>query len=320
MMSSDSRFRPPEGARRRQRPIDDETARGNRPSSERRDPRRRTSFVPRQGSGRSFQQPANSGDFNEIDDRDEPRRVRPSQRRSPRRPQALPHSGYDHPDDREDQVILETRGYAAPADRRSARRPSDTASHHSRTERHPQDDYSDDSSQAAAYTERYDDSFIDEDDWYEEEAAAGATTPRRRVTSRGGALKMPRRSVSRPNIPKPVIPARIKEAALVGDNRSLAMLGLLFVSIVAMALVTMNRTDELAPGFATHISASGLAESIRSETALWQLPLMAAALLLMNVVAAWFFAAHSAFSARFLLATSLLVQLLIWVALIRIAF
>lgn len=116
------------------------------------------------------------------------------------------------------------------------------------------------------------------------------------------------------------MPVRVKEAALIQDHRALMLVGVLLVSVVAMVMVTMNRLDELAPGFATHISASGLAESVRSEKALWQLPLMAGALLLMNVVAAWFFAVHSAFSARFLLATSFLVQLVVWVALIRIAF
>lgn len=98
------------------------------------------------------------------------------------------------------------------------------------------------------------------------------------------------------------------------------MLGTLLLGTLAMALLTMNRVDSLAPGFATRITASGMPEDVRSEQALWELPLMAGALLLMNLVAAWFLAAYSTFSARFLLATSLLVQLVIWVALIRIAF
>lgn len=117
-----------------------------------------------------------------------------------------------------------------------------------------------------------------------------------------------------------MVPARVRDAALVQDRRALYLIGGLLLSVLAMSLLTMSRVDELAPGFATHISASGVRENIRTETALWQLPLMAGALLLMNIVVAWFLAAYSVFSARFMLLTSVIVQVLIWVALIRIAF
>jgi hypothetical protein len=115
------------------------------------------------------------------------------------------------------------------------------------------------------------------------------------------------------------MPARIKQAALVQDHSALALIGVLLLSVAAMALLVMNRVDALAPGFATHISASGIPEQFRSETALWRLPLMAGALSLMNAVLAWFFAQYSRFSARFLLGASLIVHALIWVALLRLA-
>jgi hypothetical protein len=171
------------------------------------------------------------------------------------------------------------------------------------------------------YEDSFDDGFIDEDDWYEEEAAAGGYRPRQRA-----ARSVPRPSISVPRptmpqvtLPRPTVPVAVREAALVQDRESLTLIGLLALSLIAMVVVTMMRVDSLAPGFATHISASGIREDVRSETALWQLPLMAGALLVMNAVLAWFLAAWSTFSARFVLIASVIVQVVIWVALLRIA-
>jgi hypothetical protein len=167
--------------------------------------------------------------------------------------------------------------------------------------------------------DHFDDGFIDEDDWYEEEAAAGAYRPRQR-SARGAARSLPSVSMPRVTLPRPSVPVTVREAAIVQDQHSLALIGGLALSVIAMAILTMNRVDSLAPGFATHISASGLPQDVRTETALWQLPLMAGALLVMNSVIAWFLAPHSRFSARFLLTASVIVQVVIWVALIRIAY
>ena len=319
-MSSDRRARP--GNRPRRRPQGEDLEQGR---TERRDPRRRTAYVPRQGSAR----PARSQHPEYEDDppqrrAPDPPRYRPQQPpyRSPR---TEPVDDYLDADDYDDRVISDDHSSARPARRQGApaqrsRRPAPQY----REQVTYVDEYGEpalDSEYADDYDGGYDDSFIDEDDWYEEEAAAGAYRPRQRASRRGApALPRPSISISKPNIPRPVMPTRVKEAALIQDRNAVILLGALLVSVLAMAVLTMNRVDSLAPGFATHISASGLRENIRSESALWQLPLMAGALLLMNLVAAWFLATYSTFSARFLLATSVLVQLLIWVALIRIAF
>ncbi|MDQ4045123.1 MAG: hypothetical protein M3173_06720, partial [Chloroflexota bacterium] len=294
-MSSDRRPRP--GAPPRRRPAEDEL---EEPRQPRRDPRRRTAYVPTQDAP----QPRRS-----------PRRQEspPSGRRaaSPRyRPQQPPYrapraeadyiyedddfDAYDETDIVDDRVIEDERGYAPPPrQRRASRAPARRrAARDTYADPRHETEYLDDEYD---YDEGYEDSFIDEDDWYEEEAAAGAYSPPRQRSPRQ------RRPMSRPNLPRPVMPARIKQAALVQDQTALILIGALLVSVAAMAALTFNRVDSLAPGFATHISASGVLEDFRSETALWQLPLMAAALLLMNAVLAWALAGYSRFSSRFLL-------------------
>jgi len=133
-------------------------------------------------------------------------------------------------------------------------------------------------------------------------------------------MSVPRPTMPQITLPRPTVPNAVREAALAQDRESLSLIGVLVLSLIGMALVTMTRVDTLAPGFATHISASGVREAFRSETALWQLPLMAGAMLVMNVVLAWFLAAWSTFSARFVLIASILVQVVIWVALLRLAY
>jgi hypothetical protein len=275
--------------------------------------------VPRQGSGRpSRQDQADYEDTQSTRRSPATPRYRPQQPpyRNTQREQAEPYDYLDGDYD-DDRVISNDRAYQQPA-RRAAEQP--TRRTRPASSRTADDLYTDeyaDTGYADEYDDAgYDDSFIDEDDWYEEEAAAGAYRPRQRADRRRTPA-IPRPSIS---ISRPVMPARVKEAALVQDRGAMLLLGVLALSAIAMALVTMNRVDSLTPGFATHITASGLREDIRSQTALWQLPLMAAALLVMNLVAAWFLSAYSAFTARFLLISSIVVQALIWVALIRIAF
>ena len=326
-MSSDRRSRPGTPPRRRADDVYDDA-----PES-RRDPRRRTDYVPRQEPSaprRTTSRPAAPAD----DRRRAPARQRPQQppyRTRQPEPDLLygdeELNGFDYYD-ADDQVIEDEPLYE-PAPRQ--RRPSRGGEREPR-QRAPRDAYADSYEAPRTrggqlydeyeYDEGYEDSFIDEEDWYEEEAAAGAYSPRRARAPRQ-ARSLPRPAISmpkRPNIPRPVMPSRVKEAALVQDQPALILFGTLLLSAVAMALLTMNRVDSLAPGFATHISASGIREAFRSETALWQLPLMAGALLLMNAVLAWVLAQYSRFSARFVLGTSIIVHVLLWVAFFRIAF
>jgi hypothetical protein len=128
----------------------------------------------------------------------------------------------------------------------------------------------------------------------------------------------PRSPVSMPSIRRPTMPSAIAQAELVSDVPALSLIGASIVSLIAMSIVVGNQASSLAPEFATHVSASGLLEDFRSESALWRLPLISLAFTLMNLVIAWFTAPIDRFASRFVIAAALIVQVIAWVAVIRI--
>jgi hypothetical protein len=128
----------------------------------------------------------------------------------------------------------------------------------------------------------------------------------------------PRSPVSMPSIRRPTMPSAIAQAELVSDVPALSLVGASIVSLVAMSIVVGNQASSLAPEFATHVSASGLLEDFRSDSALWRLPLISLAFTLMNLVIAWFTAPIDRFASRFVIAAALIVQVIAWVAVIRI--
>jgi hypothetical protein len=155
-----------------------------------------------------------------------------------------------------------------------------------------------------------DDPYIDpeyEDDWIE-------PTPRR---SASRARPRPQVRISKPNLPRPTMPAAISNAALVNDTTSLALIGTGLLGLAFMAVIVSNRLDASPEVIATHVSASGALEDMKGRNALWRIPLLTAMLMLMNIVAAWFFATIDRFAARFMLGASLVVQFIAWVAVIR---
>jgi hypothetical protein len=124
--------------------------------------------------------------------------------------------------------------------------------------------------------------------------------------------------VAMPSIKRPTMPSALANADLVNDAGALLLIGGSIVSLAAMAILVGNQASSLAPEFATHVSASGLLQNFRGESALWRLPLLAGAFTLMNIAIAWFTAPIDRFASRFMLAAALLVQFIAWIAVIRI--
>ncbi len=293
----------------------------------RRDPRRRTPYAPRQRERRPSRDDYQVDDFL---DEPQPRRnpaqspARGSARQRPLHTERFDYEADDYFDDvdTDDRVIDTGRRASRQPSRQQAERQSRGASRSRQPEPYAAGEIDYDEYAEDEYDDSFDDGFIDEDDWYEEEAAAGGYRPRQRAARPvpRPSISVPRPSMPQVSLPRPTVPVAVREAALVQDRNSLALIGLLLLSLIGMVVLTMMRVDSLAPGFATHISASGIKEDVRSEEALWQLPLMAGALLLMNCVLAWFLATWSTFSSRFVLVTSIIVHVVIWIALIRFAF
>lgn len=154
-----------------------------------------------------------------------------------------------------------------------------------------------------------DDRYYDDDDDFDEYDAPVRRSPLERAPS----VRMVQRNVSRPSMP-----AAISQADLANDAPALGMIGLALASLAGMAILVANRVESLDPTFATHVSASGVLEDFRGSEALWRLPLLSAMLTLMNIGAAWFVSSVDRFAGRFLIAAAILVQIIAWVALIRI--
>lgn len=152
-----------------------------------------------------------------------------------------------------------------------------------------------------------DDPYLDpehEDEW--------AERPVRRTS-----IQKPQIRLNKPNIPRPVMPAAIANAPLSNDTVSLSLIGVGILGLAIMAFTLSSRLDSVPSVVATHVSASGVLEDLRARDALWRIPLMATMLMLMNIIAAWFFSTIDQFAARFILAAGLLVQFVAWVAVIR---
>lgn len=154
-----------------------------------------------------------------------------------------------------------------------------------------------------------DDRYYDDEVDFDEYDAPARRTP---------LTQAPSIRLSRAKVTRPSMPSAISQADLVNDAPALAMIGIGLVSLAGMAILVANRAETLGPSFATHVSASGVLKDIRGSEALWRLPLLATMLTLMNIGAAWFISPIDRFASRFLIAAAIIVQIVAWIALIRI--
>lgn len=166
---------------------------------------------------------------------------------------------------------------------------------------------------AAYYDDEYDDQGYDgyEDEYSDDFSEYDAPV-------RPARAPRPKPQISMPSISRPSLPPAIANADLVNDAPALGIIGVGLASLAGMSILVANQVDGLAPSFATHVSASGILEDFQGETALWNLPVMATAFTLMNIAIAWFISPMDRFASRFVLAAALVVQVIVWVAIIRI--
>jgi hypothetical protein len=239
------------------------------------------------GSGSSRQQP--------------PTAAQPatSQRRTQRPAQAArPAPAYSYDDD----TYLDD-SFDAPTPRTTGRAQAASSGYRPTSQRPASDPvaYDDDDHGYDAYDDEYSDDFSEYD--------APVRPPR---TARA------KPQFSMPSVSRPSLPPAIANADLVNDAPALGIIGVGLASIAAMAILVANQADSLAPSFATHVSASGILENFSDESAIWRLPIMAAAFTLMNIAIAWFISPMDRFASRFVLAAALVVQIVAWVAVVRI--
>ena len=103
---------------------------------------------------------------------------------------------------------------------------------------------------------------------------------------------------------------------LAQDRLVLGILGGSTLSLLVMALVISLRNDALPAWIAIHINAAGNPDRWGTPATVWRVPVMAAMLTVMNVIAGTFLARWDRFAAQFLLGSSILIHVLAWMALI----
>lgn len=256
-----------------------------------------------------------------------PSTSRPAPRRSPE-PEVYDDELYDVDETPVDPYVpadeyadaeayeYETYGYAEedeweepepqPAPRRTARRPAESRTTRQRPaprryEADPVDVYSDE-----------DDELYNDDPYlgYEDDQIDRRPPRRARATRQ-------RPSISKPNLPTITLPKSMTDSPLLADTPSLVMIGISILSVALMSFLVSDRMSVLGDTIATHVSASGDPENIRGRDAIWNIPLMAGMLMLMNIAAAWFISRIDGFASRFLLAAGLLAHFVAWVALFK---
>ncbi|MER3437152.1 MAG: hypothetical protein C4346_05915 [Chloroflexota bacterium] len=130
----------------------------------------------------------------------------------------------------------------------------------------------------------------------------GASTARRRARSQSGQTLR--------------VPAALSAVLLAQDRLVLGVLGGSTLSLLVMALVISLRNNALPAWIAIHINAAGNPDRWGTPATVWRVPLMAAMLTVMNLIAGTFLARWDRFAARFLLGSSILIHVLAWMALI----
>lgn len=156
------------------------------------------------------------------------------------------------------------------------------------------------------------------DESVESTGAAGAL-PRHRLAGRANARPRaafrPAARTRPPRQPPAIaVPPFLANASFVQDRLLLGTLGVLLGSLALLAAVVGNRIGEMPPAVVLHLNAAGVADLWGTRDTLWRLPLAAAMLTVMNVIAGAFLLNLNRFVGRFLVASSVLVNVLAWIA------
>ncbi len=145
-------------------------------------------------------------------------------------------------------------------------------------------------------------------------APAVSRPPTRRAATRSRSRGAARPT---PSLPRPRIPEVIAKADLVNDPLALALIGVGTFGLLVMVTIMGNRMGSLASVLELRFDAVGSPYRWGVPRTLWNLPLLATMITLMNVAVAWFVSPHDRFASRFCIAAALVIQLLVWVPVVR---
>lgn len=152
--------------------------------------------------------------------------------------------------------------------------------------------------------------------------------PRSRAGRLGGQFRTPRLRLggtARPRATRPIrsatptirMPTAFTRVELLHDQVAIALLSLAVLSTALMAGVLAGRIGNLPDVVTLRYDAEGSATRWGTTEALWELPLLAGMISLINIVIAWWLSGFDRFASRFVLGTAVLVSVLAWVSLVR---
>jgi hypothetical protein len=145
--------------------------------------------------------------------------------------------------------------------------------------------------------------------------------PPRYPPARGGAPRgraRARRTVPTRSKPSLQMPAAVGALVAAQDRLVLGTISAAVLSTLLMVVVVGWRIGSLPSWIVLHVDAAGHPDEWGTASTVWRLPLMTAMLTTASVIAAALVARRDAFAARFLLASTLLVQALAWLGLLQI--
>jgi hypothetical protein len=96
-----------------------------------------------------------------------------------------------------------------------------------------------------------------------------------------------------------------------------AAAGFAIVSLVLMAATLLARVDSLPDWIPIHLNAEGEPDFWGTGSTLWRIPLMTFVLTVMSAAVTWYLWKRDPFAARFTIGSTVLINLLSWIALIN---
>ena len=153
--------------------------------------------------------------------------------------------------------------------------------------------------------------FADDDLYEDPYVLDDEEAPRRRPQRPAQRPTRPRQQRQAPSFS---LPPALTNTPIVADRKSLAMIGVLAVSLLAMIIVVAMRRDLLDASIFTHVNANGEPENLQGTSAAWRMPLIAGMVTLINVVLGWFMSRWGMFLPRFLLGGAFGIHFVVWVA------
>lgn len=113
------------------------------------------------------------------------------------------------------------------------------------------------------------------------------------------------------------VPATVARLDILQDQVALALFGAAAVSTVVMAGILAGRVGSLPDVVALRFDAVGDPRSWGPPKSLWQLPLLAGMVTVINTVLAGWVSRFDRFASRFVLASAVVIGLLAWIPLVR---